>query len=91
MGYPPVMKYKFLSAKEFRQTIFQSLDDVAQNLTTYVLTKNGDPQAIVLSITELEALCETNDVLSDPALMKQIRAYRRGGKTVPWTAVKAKL
>lgn len=87
------MKPHILSAKEFRKNIFQALDDIEANLTPYILTKNGEPKAIVMSIVELEALMETHDVLKDPALMKQIRAYQRK-KSQPlldWQRVKAEL
>lgn len=83
------MKARILSAKEFRTNIFKALDDIADNLTSYVLTKNGEPKAIVMSLDELEALMETYDVLQDPELMAQIRAYQRGNqKLIAWDAVK---
>lgn len=85
------MKSKIVSAKKFRNTIFQSLDDVAENLTSYILTKDGKPKAIVLSLDEMEALMETYDVLADAVLMKQIRAYRAKPARLDWEKVKRRL
>lgn len=87
------MKRHIVSAKEFRKNIFQALDDIETNCTPYILTKNGEPKAIVMSLVELEALMETHDVLRDPALMRQIRAYQRGksGKLLDWADVKREL
>jgi prevent-host-death family protein len=49
-----------------------------------VVTKNGRPAAILINVQEYARLKETLDVLSDPALMKQIARsrtfYRSGGK-----------
>jgi len=49
-----------------------------------VVTRNGKPAAVLVNIREYERLKETLDVLSDPDLMRQIRASERylakGGK-----------
>ena len=49
-----------------------------------VITKHGRPAAVVLSITDLEGLEETLEVLSDPKLVRRIRkgdAEVEGGKS----------
>lgn len=87
------MKSRILSIKEFRQNIFKALDDVDENLTQYVLTKNGKPKAIVMNLDEMEALMETYDILADRELMKQINAYRKTKRKrlIDWNKVKANL
>ncbi len=85
------MKSKIVSAKEFRKTIFQSLDDISENFTPYILTKNGEPKAIVMNIEEMEVLMETYEILADANLMKQIKAYQKNPKTVPWEKAKKQL
>lgn len=87
------MKHHIVSAKEFRKNIFQALDDIADNLTPYILTKNGEPKAIVMSLVELESLMETYDILQDPELMRQIRAHRHGKKRkyIDWEDLKREL
>jgi prevent-host-death family protein len=42
-----------------------------------VVTRKGKPAAILVNHAEYERLKETVDVLSDPVLMRQIRASRR--------------
>lgn len=42
-----------------------------------VVTRNGKPAAVLLNVDEYERLKETLDVLSDPALMRQIRRSLR--------------
>lgn len=49
-----------------------------------VVTRHGKPTAVILSYDEFERLKETLDVLSDPALMRQIHKslayFAKGGK-----------
>lgn len=87
------MRSHVVSAKDFRKNIFKALDDIETSLTPYILTKNGVPKAVIMSIVELEALMETHDVLNDPQLMKQIRHYQKD-KTrglLAWEQVKKDL
>jgi prevent-host-death family protein len=42
-----------------------------------VVTRNGRPAAVLVSFDEYERLIATLDVLSDPELMRQVRAARR--------------
>lgn len=48
-----------------------------------VVTKNGRPAAVLINVDEYTRLKETLDVLSDPALMKQIgqsKSFYRAGR-----------
>ena len=49
-----------------------------------IITRNGRPAAVLLSIGEYEGLRETLEILSDPRAVAQIRRseayFRRGGK-----------
>ncbi len=49
-----------------------------------VITRNGRPAAMLLSMDQYEGLRETLEILSDPKAMAQIRRseayFRRGGK-----------
>ena len=42
-----------------------------------IVTKNGQPAAIILNYDEFQRYKETVDVLSDPELMKQIEKSRQ--------------
>lgn len=41
---------------------------------TIAITKNGIPEAVLLSMKKFNGLLETIDVLADPAMMEQIQA-----------------
>jgi len=47
---------------------------VAGTWERVVITKNGRPAAVLMSVEDLEALVETLEVLSDPEAMAVIRA-----------------
>ena len=69
--------------KQLERTALDVLPDPRSRLEEVVVTKNGRPAAILINVQEYARLKETLDVLSDPALMKQIsrsRAFYRSGR-----------
>jgi antitoxin YefM len=56
-----------------------------------VLTKNGRPAAVLISIEELESIEETLDILSDPDALREIRAGEKDiaeGRGIPLDDIK---
>ncbi len=49
------------------------VDGVERQQERVVVTRNGKPAAVVISVDDLESLEETLAVMSDPAVMAQIR------------------
>jgi prevent-host-death family protein len=80
-----------------------SLADVRRRFSHYVqsaasthervfITKRGRPVAVLMSIADLDSLEETNAILSDPQLMREMReaeAEVARGETVPGEQVRA--
>jgi antitoxin YefM len=50
------------------------LDEVRDTHERVVITRNGRPEAVILSVSDLEALEETLDLLSTPGVLEEIRA-----------------
>ncbi len=50
------------------------LDEVRDTHDRVVITRNGRPEAVIMSVSDLEALEETLDVLSTPRALDEIRA-----------------
>jgi antitoxin YefM len=50
------------------------LDEVRDTHERVVITRNGRPEVVVLSVSDLEALEETLDLLSTPGALDAIRA-----------------
>jgi prevent-host-death family protein len=65
---------------EAKAKLSHIVEDVRTTREIYRIIKGGEIVAVLMSLPEYEELLETLDVLSDPALMKQIRASRRGGQ-----------
>jgi prevent-host-death family protein len=49
------------------------LDGVRDTHDRVVITRNGRPEAVIMSVDDLESLEETLDILSTPGALDQIR------------------
>jgi antitoxin YefM len=52
---------------------------------TIAITKNGVPEAVMLSMKKFEGFLETIDILSDPEMMKQLQGSAKdlkGGRLI---------
>lgn len=47
---------------------------------TIAITKNGVPEAVLLSMKKFEGLLETIDILADPEMMRQLRGSAKDVK-----------
>ena len=50
------------------------LDEVRDTHERVVITRNGRPEAVIISVSDLEALEETLDLLSAPGVLDEIRS-----------------
>ncbi|MCW2879331.1 MAG: prevent-host-death family protein [Sphaerisporangium sp.] len=50
------------------------LDEVRDTHERIVITRNGRPEAVIMSVSDLEALEETLDLLSTPGAYEEIHA-----------------
>jgi len=55
-----------------RETLTDLVDKASKLFHEFIITVNGKPAAVLLSVTEYESLKETADVLSDKGLIKQL-------------------
>lgn len=70
------------------------VENANKRLDEYVITVNGSPAAVLISVEEYESWKETNDIMSDPKLVKAIKQGEREinqGKGIPWEDVKKEL
>jgi prevent-host-death family protein len=75
---------KTLPISEVKARLPELVTGVAEREEEVVVTRNGKPAAVLVSYAEFERIKETLDVLSDPALMRQVResrAFYASGKT----------
>jgi antitoxin YefM len=72
---------KTLSLSEVKTRLPELVAGVQEREEEVIVTKNGQPAAILMNIDEYTRLKETLDVLSDPGLMSQIAESRAFYKT----------
>jgi antitoxin YefM len=74
---------KTLPLSEVKTRLPELVTGVQEREEEVVVTKNGRPAAVLINVDEYARLKETLDVLSDPALMKQIcrsKLFYRAGR-----------
>jgi len=70
------------SLRSFRDHLAEAFDQVEQEHERIIVTRNGKPAAVLISIEDLAQLEETADVLADPTVLAGIHeareSYARG-------------
>ena len=82
---------KTLPITEVKARLPELVAGVLDREEEVIVTRNGRPAAVLVNVHEYERLKETLDVLSDPDMMRQIRAgeryLARGGKGLSFEQV----
>jgi prevent-host-death family protein len=63
-----------ISLADAKARLSAVLDEVRDTHERVVITRNGRPEAVILAVSDLEALEETLDLLSTPGAREEIRA-----------------
>jgi prevent-host-death family protein len=70
------------SLRDVRDQLSEVIDRVEHHHERVVVTRNGKPAAVIMSLEDLTQMQETIDVLSDPLALADIReadaSYARG-------------
>lgn len=85
---------KTLPITEARAKLPILVERAKMMLDEYVITVNGRPAAVLVSADEYEGRKETNEILADKKLMRDIKQSEKEivrGKGVPWDEVKKQL
>ena len=62
-----------ISLADAKARLSAVLDEVRDTHERVVITRNGRPEAVIMSVSDLEALEETLDLLSTPGALEDIR------------------
>jgi prevent-host-death family protein len=68
---------KTLPISEVKARLPELVTGVAEREEEIVVTRNGRPAAMIVNYDEYRRQRDTLDILSDPAMMKQIRRSRQ--------------
>jgi prevent-host-death family protein len=82
-----------LPLAEIKAHLSEIVDRVQREHERVVLTRNGRPAAVIMSLADLEALEDTLDLLSDPEAMGEITQARqdvRNGRSFSAEQLRAK-
>ncbi|MCL5784568.1 MAG: type II toxin-antitoxin system Phd/YefM family antitoxin [Patescibacteria group bacterium] len=85
---------KTLPITEAREKLTNLVDKANKIWDEYIITVNGKPAAVLMSVDEYESWKETNEILADEKLMKAIRQGEKDieeGKVYDWEEVKKEL
>jgi prevent-host-death family protein len=81
-----LMYMKYFSIAEFRANISKIIDSSTESHERVVITRNGEPAAIMLSIDDYESMTETMEILQDPKLSAEILEYISHPEGVEWVS-----
>lgn len=85
---------KTLPITKARENLTTLVDKASKLLDEYIITVNGTPQAVLMSVSEYESWKETTEILSDPDLVRAIREGEedvKKGRVYDWETVKKEL
>ncbi len=85
---------KDLPITEARNQLTSMPESLEREPGAIAVTRNGKPVLAILPWELYESLEETIDIMSDPALMKQVRrgvADIKAKRLIPWTKVKREI
>jgi antitoxin YefM len=85
---------KILSITKAREQLATLVKRAGKNLDDYIITVNGEPVAVLLNHDEYESWKETEEILSDPKALDEIKKAEKeikNGKWEDWEDVKKEL
>jgi len=83
-----------ISVRELRPKLANILKGVHDKFDRYIVTKRGQPEAVIMSIEDYESILETMDIQADKGLMRRIKKAEeeiKKGKGVPLERIRKEL
>lgn len=68
---------KTVTVSEAKKNLLSMIREADEVFERYLITRNSDPKAVLLSVEEFESWLETMEILSDPKAMQEIRAAKK--------------
>ncbi len=85
--------YNHITLKNLRPKLPEVVERVDTQLDRYIISKHGEPVAVLLSLDDYESLIETLNEVTDRTNLARIRRgmkEAKRGQTISWSKVKAK-
>ncbi len=77
-----------------REDLTTLVNNASKRLEEYIITVNGSPAAVLISASEYESWKETNEIMSNPGLLKAIKQGEKelaNGEGISWEDFKKQL
>ena len=77
-----------------REDLPKLVDNASKKLDEYIITVNGIPAAVLMSVNEYESWKETTEIVSQQGLLEAIKdseAEIKAGKGIEWKDAKKEL
>ena len=68
---------KTVTVRRFRSNLAGILKDVTKRFDRYIISKRGEPEAVLMCVDDYEGWLETIEIMSDRKAMADIRAAKR--------------
>ena len=68
---------KNISVRKLRTNLANVLNGVKEHMDSYVISKHGEPEAILMCVDDYEGWLETVEILSDKKAMDDIKQAKR--------------
>ncbi|MBL7080997.1 MAG: type II toxin-antitoxin system Phd/YefM family antitoxin [Candidatus Omnitrophica bacterium] len=75
------MSIATISVRELRPKLAKVLKSVSERFARYIITKRGNPEAVIMSIDDYESILETMDIQSDKVLMRRLSKAEKEKKS----------
>ena len=70
----------FVPITQAKAKLLDMVRQLSDTNDTIAITKNGVPEAVMLSMRKFEGFLETIDILADPKIMKQLKGSAKDVK-----------
>jgi len=64
----------YIAVTKAKAKLLDMIQNIDDRYDAIAITKNGIPKAVIMSIEQYEAMCETMAIMADQDMMKQMRA-----------------
>ena len=81
-----LMIHEYIPVTKAKNELLKLIRKIGDSDDTIAITKNGIPEAVLISMKKFKSLLETMDILSDEKTMQSIRKSIKEAKSGKWVA-----
>ena len=85
---------KSIKATDAKKHLLELIRDTDESFERYLITRNGEPKAVLMSVDDFDGWLETLEIMSDEKAVPEIRKARKEldrGEGIPFEKILEKL